>query len=304
MNKSLFTLFFLSLTAYAQQQERVAIINTIDDLDSIRVSELIFLTDRLRETSANVLPKSRYLVMTTESIVDFLGSQENAMKICNEASCLAELGRKVSADYVAQARIGRFGENLTIKTELYNSKRGNLIGSFTGSSKDIYGLLTIIDEKAEALFKKLPDTSGYLRTSVATYSVQGDIEGGSTSAKHKNEKKFEPRKVSLLPVSFLSGKADLTQEAKDSLVEIATSLEKLLTKSTAVIVCHTDNVGKRETKQKLSEDRAKSVMNFLINHSIDASRLSYEGKGPDQPIASNNTAAGRAKNRRCEIYNR
>jgi len=159
MNKLFFTLLFFSLVAYGQQ-ERVAIINTVDDRDSIGVSELIYLTDRLRETAANVLPKPRYGVMTTESIVAFLGSQERAEKECRESSCLAELGRKVSADYVAQARIGRFEGDLTIKVELYSSKSGVMIGSFTGDSKYLQGLRTIIDENAPVLFKKLPDVSG------------------------------------------------------------------------------------------------------------------------------------------------
>jgi len=84
-------------------------------------------------------------------------SQERAAKVCNEASCLAEIGRKVNADYVAQARIGRFERELTIKMELYSSKSGVMVGSFTGSSKDIYGLLATIDEKAPILFGKLPN---------------------------------------------------------------------------------------------------------------------------------------------------
>ena len=147
-------LLLLALTAYAQQ-ERVAIIQTLDDHDSIGISDLAYLTDKLRETAVNVLPKQQYGVMTTESIVAFLGSQEEAVKACNESSCLAEVGRKVSADYVAQGRIGRFGEDLTIKVELYDSKKGNLIGSFTGDSKNIYGLRDIINEKASDLFKKM-----------------------------------------------------------------------------------------------------------------------------------------------------
>jgi hypothetical protein len=93
--------------------------------------------------------------MTTESIVAFLGSMENTVKVCKEASCLAELGRKVSADYVAQGRIGRFNEDLTIKVELYNVATGNLMGSFTGYFKDMYSLLALIDEKAPDLFKKM-----------------------------------------------------------------------------------------------------------------------------------------------------
>ena len=152
----LFILLFLAIAAYGQMQQRVAVINTLDDGEPpIKILELGYLTDKLRETASNVLPKSQYGVMTTESIVAFLGSEERLIKVCKESSCLAELGRKVSADYVSQARIGRFGNDLTIKTELYEVKSGTLVGSFTGYSKDIYGLSTLIDEKAPGLFKKL-----------------------------------------------------------------------------------------------------------------------------------------------------
>jgi len=145
-----------ALTAYAQQQEkRVAIIQTLDDGDSIKPADLAYLTDKLRETAVNVLPRQQYGVMTTESIVAFLGSQERAQKECRESSCLAELGRKVNADYVAQAHIGRFQGDFTIKTELYNSKSGVMIGSFTGDARSIRDLRNIIDEKAPDLFKKM-----------------------------------------------------------------------------------------------------------------------------------------------------
>jgi len=155
MNKLFFTLLFLALAAYGQMQERIAIINTMDDYDSISVASLTYLTDKLRETAVNVLPADRFGVMTTESIVAFLGSMENTVKVCKESSCLAELGREVNADYVAQGRIGRFNEDLTIKVELYSVKSGNLMGSFAGSSKDIAGLLVLIDEKATDLFKRM-----------------------------------------------------------------------------------------------------------------------------------------------------
>jgi len=159
-------------------QERVAIIQTLDNNDSIGVNDLAYLTDKLRETAVNVLPKEQYGVMTTESIIAFLGSQERAAKVCNESSCLAELGRKVSADYVAQGRIGRFGKDLTIKVELYSVKSGSLIGSFTGHSKDIYGFLTLIDEKAPDLFKRLlnaPSSSSAPPPAVVTEKVS-DLE--------------------------------------------------------------------------------------------------------------------------------
>jgi hypothetical protein len=75
MKKLLFALLLLTLAAHGQQ-ERIAIIQTVDDRDSIGFSELAYLTDRLRETAVKVLPKLRYGVMTTESIVALLGSQD------------------------------------------------------------------------------------------------------------------------------------------------------------------------------------------------------------------------------------
>jgi hypothetical protein len=94
--------------------------------------------------------------MTQQSIIDKTGSRENAAKACKEAQgCLAQLGRKISAAYVGQARLGRFGGNLTISVELYNSISGDLIDSFTGEAKDVFGLRAIIDKKAPALFEKM-----------------------------------------------------------------------------------------------------------------------------------------------------
>jgi uncharacterized protein (TIGR02145 family) len=102
------------------------------------------------------------------------------VKECKAASCLAEIGRKVNADYVAQARVGRFEGDLTIKAELYSSKSGNLLGSFTGDSKSLQGLRSIIDEKAPVLLRKLPGASG--ASKAASPSVEGGIRGFEKSA--------------------------------------------------------------------------------------------------------------------------
>jgi len=156
--KKTFIILFLALAAYGQQ-ERVAIINTEDDHDSIGFSDLSYLTDRLRKIATDVLPEQHYGVMTTESIVNSLGSQEAAVKVLEEAASLPERGRKVGADYVVQAYVGRFDKDLSIKAELYSSKSGVMLGSFMGTSDDIYGLLSIIDKEASSLFRKLPGAS-------------------------------------------------------------------------------------------------------------------------------------------------
>jgi len=67
------------------------------------------------------------------------------------------------------------------------------------------------------------------------------------------------------------------------------------------IVGHTDSTGSRDTNMKLSEQRAQSVANYLTAKGVADSRVSSYGVGPDQPVASNADADGRAQNRRVEI---
>jgi outer membrane protein OmpA-like peptidoglycan-associated protein/ribosomal protein L24E len=64
---------------------------------------------------------------------------------------------------------------------------------------------------------------------------------------------------------------------------------------------HTDNVGTDTDNQRLSEARAKSVVNFLIKKGIAANRLKYKGFGESQPVTTNETPEGRQKNRRTEF---
>ena len=64
---------------------------------------------------------------------------------------------------------------------------------------------------------------------------------------------------------------------------------------------HTDNRGSDELNERLSNDRAHSVMSYLVEHGIEASRLSAKGFGPKVPIADNGTAQGRRTNRRVEF---
>ncbi|PCE63275.1 DUF5723 family protein [Sediminicola luteus] len=64
---------------------------------------------------------------------------------------------------------------------------------------------------------------------------------------------------------------------------------------------HTDSIGSYETNQKLSENRAKSVLDFLVSAGVDASRLESKGFGEMKPIATNMYKHGRKQNRRVEI---
>jgi OOP family OmpA-OmpF porin len=68
-----------------------------------------------------------------------------------------------------------------------------------------------------------------------------------------------------------------------------------------IAVGHTDSIGSDAYNQALSERRANAVKDYLVSKGIEKNRVYTEGKGEKQPIATNATAEGRAKNRRTEI---
>lgn len=68
------------------------------------------------------------------------------------------------------------------------------------------------------------------------------------------------------------------------------------------IIGHTDSTGRHAYNMTLSEKRAQSVVNFLRSQNVAATRMISLGMGPDQPVAENSTAAGRAQNRRVEVF--
>ena len=99
---------------------------------------------------------------------------------------------------------------------------------------------------------------------------------------------FETGKASLLPGSYaaLNKLVNLLRENPKVKIEVSG---------------HTDNTGSATTNKTLSRNRALSVRNYLISQGIEGERVEYNGYGFDRPIESNNTAEGRAANRRVEI---
>ena len=103
-----------------------------------------------------------------------------------------------------------------------------------------------------------------------------------------------------LEVEFDTNKAIVKDEYRNEIKKVADFM-KTYPNTTAVIEGHTDNVDTAEYNQKLSEARANSVRQYLIeNFGIKASRLTAVGYGETKPIASNKTEEGRQKNRRVQ----
>jgi len=107
-------------------------------------------------------------------------------------------------------------------------------------------------------------------------------------------------KMILNNIFFETNKSTLKPESTTELERVAT----LLKENPGIrleISGHTDNVGSYRANQKLSEARAKSVVDYLIDQGVDKSRLEYKGYSFTEPVADNNTAEGRAQNRRVEF---
>ena len=104
----------------------------------------------------------------------------------------------------------------------------------------------------------------------------------------------------LLNVEFDTAKSVVKEKYYDDIKRVADFM-KAYPETNAVIEGHTDNVGKAEYNDRLSDARAKSVRQYLIDKfGIDASRITSAGYGMNKPIASNDTKEGRQKNRRVE----
>ncbi len=152
---------------------------------------------------------------------------------------------------------------------------------------------------------------GALAGNTALGSIIGAAVGGTAGA--LIGKKMEETTVETinngeaLKVTFDSGilfatnSSTVSAASKSALRDLAASLNA--NPDTDIkIIGHTDNTGKVDYNQTLSEKRAKSVFDYLMeDQGVSSKRMTYEGKGVHEPVADNSTPEGRALNRRVEI---
>lgn len=102
-------------------------------------------------------------------------------------------------------------------------------------------------------------------------------------------------------VQFALNSADLLPASYPLLNEVAKVIKDNPQIAVIQVEGHTDNSGKHDYNMRLSMQRAASVRAYLVNQGIDPNRLVPKGFGPDKPITTNGTEAGREKNRRVEF---
>lgn len=101
-------------------------------------------------------------------------------------------------------------------------------------------------------------------------------------------------------ITFATDSAQIASSFYAPLNNLATSFRSY-NQNSIEVVGHTDSTGAHSYNMGLSQRRAQSVADYLLAQGVDATRLSTRGMGPDQPVASNDNAEGRAQNRRVEV---
>lgn len=204
----------------------------------------------------------------------------------------------------------RIDTSLLVKGTITDSENGN----------PVFAKMDIIDaEISKVVATTTSDSSGRYYIRIAQPKRYGveivarnymlyldllDISGESFQREIIRNFKLEPievgAKMILKNIFFEFGKSTLKPESYIQLDNVM-----LLMKSNPgvriEISGHTDNVGSAKANQKLSEDRAKAVVDYLISRGVDMIRMEYKGYGFSQPVAPNNTPDGRAQNRRVEF---
>ena len=174
-------LLFLSTDAMAAY---VAVLETMADgdaKDSVSILDRQYLTNVLREQAVKELPaKQGFTIMTRENINAMLPPGK-AIEDC-EGSCLAETGKNIAADYVCQARVGRFGSKLTLSAELYETAGNKLIASFNGRGSDVNELLVVIEAKSPEFFHSVKELEMFKRGKAGNSVVKEPVVADSSVA--------------------------------------------------------------------------------------------------------------------------
>ncbi len=125
--------------------------------------------------------------------------------------------------------------------------------------------------------------------------IERDIEGA------KVERVGEGIKITFSSgILFDVDKSDLKSQYRGELTELSKILNKY-EDTNILLVGHTDSTGSEDYNLELSKKRAGSVASYLATQNVDSARFTTDGYGESQPVATNDTEAGRAQNRRVEV---
>jgi outer membrane protein OmpA-like peptidoglycan-associated protein len=134
-------------------------------------------------------------------------------------------------------------------------------------------------------------------------SQRAQIETATQGSGVEVQKTADNRIKVMIPgdVSFDPGRSDIKPSFRPVLDQFAQSLVQN-PGSVVQIVGHTDSTGNDAANIQLSRERANATRDYIASRGVPTSRIATDGRGPREPVASNDTDAGRARNRRVEIF--
>ena len=159
----------------------------------------------------------------------------------------------------------------------------------------------ILSEKLGGVEKEKSDLAQKLDAQAKIRELYNVVEALFTPEEAILIRKGNDINIRLMGLSFASGQATIETRFNEFLSKVSAAIE-LFPKSKITIEGHTDSYGSDESNLRLSNDRAEAVRYYLsANVGISSERIEAIGYGESRPIATNETAAGRAKNRRIEL---
>lgn len=203
------------------------------------------------------------------------------------------------------SNLKEYNNALQSELEKLGFDKAKLDEKFASIQKDLESKMKDLDEKQKTI-EEMKKKEAAARARLETLKGMLDkfksmIEAGKLKVKIKNGKMVLELPSAIL---FPSGVADLSEEGKGVLMQVASVLKDIKGREFQV-AGHTDNVPIKSKKFKsnweLSTARAVSVVAFLQENGVSATNLSAAGYSEYQPAASNDTEEGKAQNRRIEI---
>ncbi|MCD6412891.1 MAG: PorV/PorQ family protein [Elusimicrobia bacterium] len=251
-----------------------------------------YLSDGILETLTDSLTKGTGLCFVERANLEkAIEEQRLGMTGIVDAKTAPKVGKIAGAKYLLTGSYKVTGKTLKIFSQVINSSNGSVVlksieTGNVGNSKEVVEKLA--GEIASGLLKAKQKE----RDEQAIQETREKLKSGKQNRIQLN--------ISESVISFGLGSAKITDRSYAGLDKIVTLL-KSFPDYRVIIAGHTDNTGEAEYNQKLSENRAASVMKYLIKHGIPRSRLSSLGYGESKPISPNDTEEGRRKNRRVEF---
>ncbi len=235
----------------------------------------------------------------------FKGAAEinTSVEAKNKAAQILSEGLQQPVDFclsaINNARLCTYGDNVNF----YNLK-----GDFTGvTGETIWSKMETKYQKEGYITEKIPNWRlvgnstliSALNMTGADQAAEGSAIFTEATEDIKTAEAVSTKSVSII---FPSGSFTLDDNMKYIIDNEFLDIAKSFGNSRIRIEGNTDNVGSADANRELSRKRAQTVADYLINeHRFDRNRFIIVGNGPDKPIASNNTADGRSKNRRTDF---